>query len=357
MKIAVDHQSALGRRTGIGSVTVNLFEAMAKEKHGIEFLFYNSGREDLSTPRRVLWESVQIPLKSLRDRPDLVYVPGFAPAILSPVRQVVLVHDLIGLSLNSNQRGPARFYWSRWLPMTLRRAHRLVANSETTRRDLERFLKIDPSRVRVIPFSINPCFRKLTAGDTMKAVLSLGESAARPFILAVGSLEPRKNHIRLLQAYDLLLQRGEPGFDLVIVGKPAGAEQEIGQFMKERSLGSRVRLMGYVGEEDLVALYNTSLGYVTTSLYEGFGLPALEAMSCGKSGIVSDRSSLPEVVGNTALLVNPDDTEAIADALKTYAGDTALRRRLESAAYERAQRHAPSAMARAMIEVFHEAAA
>jgi len=357
MRIAVDYQSAAGRKTGIGNVTTNLFAALAREKHDLEFLFYSSGRDDLNTPRRIWWESVQVPLKTMRDRPDLVYVPGFAPAIASTARQVVLVHDLIGLAFASNQTGAARFYWSRWLPFTLRRAHRLVANSETTRRDMERFLHVSSSRIRVIPFAVDNCFRKLTSGDTMRALLDRLGLGTRPFMIAVGTLEPRKNHKRLIDAYGLLMSAGDPGFDLAIVGKDAGMQAELFEQIKGKRLEDRIKLLGFVTNEDLVGLYNASLGFALPSLYEGFGLPALEAMSCGKSGVVSDRSSLPEVVGDAAILVDPEDPAAIAEGLKTFASDAPLRRRLEVSAVLRAKGHTSSAMARAMVEVFHEAAA
>jgi glycosyltransferase involved in cell wall biosynthesis len=356
MRIAVDFQSAKGKKTGIGVFATNLFEALKSEETGIEFMFYDAGRQDLNTPRRVWWESVTVPLWAKRDRADLIYSPGFAPAMASGARRVVTVHDIIGMSHPSNQRGVSKFYWSRWLPAALKRAHRLVASSESTRRDLKRFLNIDESQVRIVPLSANSCFRIQSSKDTMYRVLKSRGLDQEPFYLAVGSLEPRKNLIRLLEAYASLLQSGDPGFCLALAGKPAGAENDLYRFVKEKNLENKIKFMGYVGDEELVTLYNASLGYVTVSLYEGFGLPALEAMCCGKSGVVSNRSSLPEVTGDTAILVDPDNPSQIADALKTYAADSALRHHLGIAAHARSASFTPTVTARAMIEVFEEAA-
>lgn len=357
MKIAVDYQSVAGQKTGIGHFTSNLFEAIRRENPGIDFVFYGSRNERMNAPARIVWESVQIPLRTWRDRPDLVYSPGFAPAAVSPARQIVTVHDLIGLAHPSNQRGGSHFYWSRWLPWALKRAHRLVAISEWTRRDLERYLGIDPSRVRVVYQAANSCFRNVPSRDTMKAAVERFGLSGAPFFVAVGSLEPRKNLLRLVQAYERLARGKNPGFRIALTGKPAGAEHALTAFVKEKGLENEIRFLGYVKDDDLTALYGASLGYAMVSLYEGFGLPVLEAMCCGKSGVVSNRTSLPEVTGDTAIAVDPENVDAIAEALRVYATDGALRSRLEAAALARSRRFDPQEQARAMIEAFREAAA
>jgi glycosyltransferase involved in cell wall biosynthesis len=358
LRIAVDYQSAEGRKTGIGVFASNLFRAISRENCGIEFLQYSTpinGR-DLTTPQRICWESGQIPMRLLRDKPDLVYSPGFAPPMFSPTRRVVTVHDLIGVLWPSNQKGFSGLYWRSWLPAAMKKAHRIAASSESTRGDILRLLRVPESRVRVVPLCVDPCFRQLPPVHTPSLVLRRHGLAARPFYLSVGTLEPRKNYLRLLQAYLLLAVTSDPGFDLVIIGKPAGADRELHDFVAEKRLGDKIKFLGYVDNEELVELYNSAIGYVTVSLFEGFGLPALEAMSCGKSGIVSNRTSLPEVAGSTALMVNPEQPAEIADALRMYASDSALRERMGGEALARSRQFTPQRMARAMIEIFKEAA-
>ena len=351
MKIAVDYQSAAGKKTGIGVAAYNLVEAMQKEARDIRFLLYSSGRPGMNTPRRILWESAEIPLRALKDRPDLVYSPGFAPAFCSPVPQVVTVHDLIGLAWPGNQRAFSGWYWSRWLPAAVRRASCIVASSESTRSDLRKFLNIDEKRVRVVPLGVHPSFRKLDDPARVRAVLEK-YGLKEPYMISVSTLEPRKNHLRLLQAYEKLKKAGRAGFSLAIIGKPGGAEQALWRFVKEKDLGSSVHFLGYVEHEELICLYNAAMGYAMISLYEGFGLPVLEAMSCGLSGICSDSSSLPEVAGDTALSVDPGSVDGITRALEAFSQDAPRRAALAQAASQRSKTFSMAQCAQQMIEVF-----
>lgn len=361
LRVGVDYQASLGRKTGIGVFAANLFQAISDQDSDIEFFKYTCGEGHFNTPRRIWWESAELPVRLMRDRADLSYTPGFAPPIAAPCPRVATVHDLIGLIYPQNQRGFSRIYWTGWLPTAMKRARLIAASSDSTRRDILQLLHVPEKKVRTVPLAVNPCFRKLQSRDTMDDILNRHGLAGKRYFLCVGSLEPRKNVIRLLEAYQFLFRstsgkRVEPGFDLAIAGKPAGAEQELKAFIMEHQLEARVHFLGYTADDELVALYNAALGYVTVSLFEGFGLPALEAMSCGVSGVVSNRTSLPEVVGDTAILVDPERPEEIAEALKSYAENAALRARLEAAAAMRAVEFSPSRMARSMIGLFREAA-
>ncbi len=356
MKIAVDFQSVYGQRSGIGVFTNNLFEAIKKEDPGIEFLFFGKNRtRDMNALERILWESVEIPLRVSKEKPDLVYSPGFAPALWSPAPQVVTVHDLIGLIYPSNQRRISRIYWSEWQPYALKRARCLVADSESTRRDIVRLLGIPEGKIRVVTLSANSCFKKIEHKNEAAPILEKFK-IKQPFIVVVGTLEPRKNLLRLLQAYQTLRQRGKNTFSLVFVGKPGGAERELYDYVKEKRLEEFVNFLGYLRDEGVVLLYNTAIGYAMVSLYEGFGLPALEAMSCGISGIVSDRSSLPEVAGNSAIYVDPENVEEMAEAMSVYASDDNLRQNLSTAAWARSKEFSSVKMAQSMLRIFKEEA-
>jgi glycosyltransferase involved in cell wall biosynthesis len=355
VRIAVDFQSTQGHKTGIGSAAAGLVAAMRAQNSGIEFLCYTRpSPKDLSVPGRILWESFEIPLRALRDKVDAIYSPGFAPAILSPKPQIVTVHDVIGLAYPSNQKGASRFYWSRWLPAALGRARRLVASSESTRRDIERFLKIPENKISVVPLHVSSFFRKLNDKGRITAVLEKYGLGSGPFFISVGTLEPRKNLINLLRACESLRGQNRLDFDLVIAGKPGTAQKELVSFIKERGLQSRVKILGYASDEELAGLYNAAMGLVCLSLYEGFGLTVLEGMSCGISGVVSKRSSLPEVAGDAAILVDPENTDEIAEALNTYASDATLRRRLGEAALQRSREFSAEKTAQSMIEIFKQ---
>jgi glycosyltransferase involved in cell wall biosynthesis len=355
MRIGVDFESVFDRATGIGMFARHLVEAVTAETKDIEFILYRSNRSrDLNTLERVFWESIQIPFRCVRTRPDLLYVPGFAPPVLSPVRSVVTVHDLIGMIYPNNQRAISGLYWNRWLPSALKKGSRLVASSEATRRDIETYLKISAKRIPVVPLWAHSRFQKITDESTIKATVSRFGIRA-PYFFCVGSLEPRKNLMRLLQAFKSLWREHRVDVELVIAGKDAASAPQIRRFISEESMEGRAHLLGYVSDEDLVRLYNGSLGYVAISLYEGFGLPALEAMSCGKSGVASNRSSLPEVTGDSALQVDPENVHAITEALRLFTENNGIRKELETRAYVRSKQFSSRTAASQMIRIFKEA--
>jgi glycosyltransferase involved in cell wall biosynthesis len=266
----------------------------------------------------------------------------------------VTVHDLIGLVYPQNVGAASRFYWSVWLPQALKRADRLVAISESTRRDIERFLKIPSQRVDLVPSAIRPHFRLLEDSARARRVLDRYD-LSRPYFISVSTLEPRKNLLSLLRAYKKLRAKTKDPM-LVLAGKPGGAEAELAAYIKENGLENDVKLLGYVTDEDVICLYNGALGFAMVSLYEGFGLPALEAMACGLTGVVSNASSLPEVVGQGAILVDPINVNEIAEGLFALCGNGSDKTELVRAARARAEDFSIEKVARAMIEIFKKEA-
>lgn len=353
-KIAVDFQSTQGRKTGIGTFTQSLFDAIGRMDCGFEFVFLRSKKNtDLNAPQRLFWENIEIPRQLRQAKADLVFCPGFSPPVNSPCPRVVTVHDIIGKIHPRNQLGFSRFYWSLWQPYAIRKAETIVASSESTRRDLERYLGVMTKSVEVVPLAANPLFRKIDGPSGQNGVLEKYGIRA-PFIISVGTFEPRKNTLMLLKAFERAAGMGDA--TLVLVGKDGGMEPALRLFIREMKLSERVRILGYVPDQDLVSLYNAALGYAMVSLYEGFGLPVLEAMSCGLTGVVSDVSSLPEVAGDTAWRVDPQDIKSVQGALETFVSDPAARRQLSVKAYERSKLFSYEKTAKKMIEVFEKAA-
>ena len=351
MKIGVDYSSVILQKTGIGSFTARLVEAMRRQSNGVEFHLYQpKNARDLNTPQRIFWEAVLLPQKASKDRVDVLYSPGFSPPALGSFSKIVTVHDLIGLIYPGNVGAVSRFYWSRWLPHNIKKADRLVASSESTRRDIVRFLGIPEKRVTVVLPAASPSFRRLENQDFVKEVMAR-YNVRTPYFISVGTLEPRKNLLRLLRAFERLCAKPRD-ISLVIAGKPGGVQREIERFVAEKSLAERVKILGYVSDEELVAFYNAAVGFVMISLYEGFGLPALEAMSCGLTGVVSNNSSLPEVVGNTALQVNPEDVDAITEGLETLVRDSSFRVKLSACAHERSKTFSIEKTAGEMLKIF-----
>lgn len=357
VKIGVDASSLIQKKTGIGSFAHAFLEVLQKEMKGHELIYYKpAAKRDLRTFERMRWEALTLPRLVERDRVRVLYSPGFSPPPHGNFKKVVTVHDLIGLIYPGNVGLISRYYWSTWLPRNIRRADAFIASSESTRRDMERLLHIPASSVEVLPLAVNErVFRPAPDPAAVDAALER-YGIRRPYLLSVGTLEPRKNSLRLAQAFQLTAARTNP-LQLVFAGKDGGMEKKLRHHVDEHNLRDRVKILGYVPDGDLAHLYAGSIGYAMVSLYEGFGLPALEGMSCGVSGIVSGVSSLPEVVGDTALTVDPEDPKAIAAAIEKFASDPALRERLAAKALERSRQFSYARTAKAMVGIFERAAA
>jgi len=236
---------------------------------------------------------------------------------------------------------------------TARRAAHVIAPSEFTRRDLIETYKLDPARVTAIPLAASEHFRPVEDAGEIERVRRL-YGIAGEYVLAVGSIQPRKNLARLVRAYSgLRRERGRSNLpQLVLVGKQAWLYGETLRAVEEEGVRDCVRMTGYVSEADLPALYTGALCFAYPSYFEGFGLPPLEAMRCGTPVLVGDRTSLPEVVGDAALTADPFDTGALARALARLIDDAALRAELRARGLKRASAFDWRDTARMTLQVY-----
>jgi glycosyltransferase involved in cell wall biosynthesis len=237
------------------------------------------------------------------------------------------------------------------VPRAVSQAHHVLADSESTRNDLIELLAVSADKISVVPAGVEPRFRPVR--DTVR----LAEVRARYklpqwFILSVGTLEPRKNFPRLISAYAQLRRQTGLPHGLVIAGRPGWLYQEIYNRIVQEGLSEHVHLPGFVADGDLPALYTLADLFVFPSLYEGFGLPPLEAMACGTPVVVSDNSSLPEAVGVAALLINAEEVDAMADAMARVLGNANLRVRLADLGRAQAARFTWRAAAEKLLTVY-----
>ena len=249
---------------------------------------------------------------SRRWKADLLHATYIAP-YRSRCPVVVSVHDV------SFRRFPEYFSWrdrvlfSTLLPSSLRRAAAILTLSSHSRDELRHFYPRLRTPIHVVPAAPSQTFRPLAADAAVAAVARHGVRG--PFLLAVGSVQPRKNLTRLVQAF-AGVHRRHPDLHLVIVGPSGYRASALRETIDSHDLADTVRLLGYMADEDLVALYNAAVALVYPSVYEGFGLPVVEAMACGRPVIAANTSSLPEVAGNAALLVDPFDVAALGAAME-----------------------------------------
>jgi len=351
LHIAIDAHAVGTRLAGNETYIANLVEALAAVDSENTYTLYVTKREAVERcrgrwpnfeVRRMMPHTplVRIPLTlelELRRRPvDLLHVQFTAPPF-APCPVVVMVHDL------AFEHIPETFNRRSWVQMrltvrrTVRRAAHVVTPSEFSRRDVIETYGVSPERVTVTREAAALHFRPAAATEIERVRQTYGIRG--DYILAVGSIQPRKNLARLIRAYSALRRRRAEGKlpKLVLVGKKAWLYGETLRAVEREKLGGRVILTGYVSEGDLPALYSGALAFAYPSYFEGFGLPPLEAMQCGTPVVAGDRTSIPEVVGDAGLLVDPFDENAIASALARVIDDADLRATLRERGLRRAK--------------------
>ncbi len=278
---------------------------------------------------------------------------GHLVHFLDPRRTVVTVHDLapLGAGEPAGRWGLSARLW-RWALRGALRAARLIADSRFTREELLRWTDYPPHRVVVVPCGVAPAFRPLEDRAHLEGVRARYRLPRGRILLHVGHGSPRKNLLGLLQAVALVRGAGAEDVDLVQVGAaPGDAERAL---VAQLGLEGAVHWLRTVPAEDLPALYNLADCFVFPSLYEGFGLPVLEAMACGTPVVCSNLASLPEVAGDAALLVDPREPAALARAILDVLEDETLRRRLREAGLRRATAFTWSRAAAATANVYRE---
>jgi glycosyltransferase involved in cell wall biosynthesis len=275
------------------------------------------------------WHRLGLPLPAevLTGECDLFHSTDFVLPPLRKARGVVTVHDLSFIRLPDCADPGLRAYLNASVPKAVRAARHVLADSWSTRNDLIELLRISPSKVSVVPGAVDAVFTRVQDPTRLE------ETRARYrlpqwFAISVGTLEPRKNYPRLISAYALARRQTGLPHHLVITGKPGWLYGEVYDRVRAEGAAEHVHFLGFVPDRDLAALYTLADLMVFPSLYEGFGIPPLEAMACGTPVVSSNNSSLPESVGSAAIMVNAEDVEEIADAMARVLTNSELCARL-----------------------------
>jgi glycosyltransferase involved in cell wall biosynthesis len=279
-----------------------------------------------------LWTHARLSLEMLRHPVDALFVPSHVLPLVHPRRSVVTVHDLGYI-----HEPAAHTRWSRLqLQLTTRwnarRAHLVIAVSESTRQDLMCHYRIPAAKIRVVHSGVAERFQRVSAPEVRATLDRRG--LPEQFVLYLGTIQPRKNLERLIEAFEGIANEF-PALHLVLAGKTGWLAEPILRRAADSPFTSRINQLGHVPDDDLPALYSGACVFALTSLYEGFGLPVLEAMACGTPVVISNRGALPEVAGGLASIVDPLDVQSIAVGLRSElerANDEAARaRRIEHA--------------------------
>ena len=330
MRIGIDATSIPAKRVGAGNYIYNLVNALSEiDERNQYFIFINSnfrgdweiGKNNFSfvwvsfasRTLRLLWEQTGLPLQARKLELDILHSPHYTMPILKPCKSVVTFCDMTFELFPELHEFFKRLIFPLMMRWSANHAEQLIAISESTRQDVMRILAVKPNQIIAIPLAASSDYGVI-APDRVKEVCDRYQLTPGKYIYYVGALEPRKNVPLLIEAYAKLADEF-PNIPLALSGKKGWMYDEIFAKVKYFNLQDRVRFLDYVPESDLIGLYNGTRVFVYPSLYEGFGLPVLEAMQCGSPVITTNVSSMPEVAGEAALLVRPDDVEGLSKAL------------------------------------------
>ncbi|MGQ9631095.1 MAG: glycosyltransferase family 4 protein [bacterium] len=371
MKIAVDATSLPPSIGGAGKYIINLIKGLANvDKENMYYIF--AKKRDLSKfninqrnfnfiacstnirPLRLLWEQFVLPFHLWRYKIDVLHSPHYTtPLMLGRWKSVVTFHDMTFYLYPERHILSKRLFFKIVIPLSLRRCDWAIANSNSTKEDMIRILNADPCKITVIHLAADPRYKPigdLERLETIKRDLGISNK----YILYVGTLEPRKNIPQLIKAYSELRKKGIR-HRLVIAGGKGWNYDNIFNLIKSLNLEDKVIFTGYVSEKELPILYNGADVFIYPSLYEGFGIPPLEAMSCGVPTISSNASSLPEVVGEGGILVDPGNIEALRDVMYQVLTDNSLRIELCKKGLEQAGKFSWEKTAEETIKVYKKA--
>lgn len=365
MKILVDATTWAPGRSGIGLYTERLLRALHALDRGDELLLATN-RADASfdvpsvrvgpnMPIRALWLQTAMAAQGLLKRPDVAFYPNYVAPLIRTCPTVITVHDMAVFLYPETFTFKKRVLQRALLPTLVRRAAAVLTPSESTRRDLLRLIPTDPDRVVVTPLAADPAFHgRPSAAD----VARVREQMALPerFLIAVATLEPRKNLVRLIAAFERIHPR-HPDVRLLLVGGRGWRDDAIRGALERSSARAAIEATGYVDFDDLRVLYSEALALCYPSLYEGFGLPVVEAMAAATPVLTSRGSSLDEAAGGAAVLIDPLDVGQIADGMERLVSDGDLREDLRQRGLLRAAELSWQRTAERTRAVFEDVAA
>ena len=375
MRIGIDYTAALKQSGGIGRYTRGLITTLAHLDHRHNYTLLATPDAPLADlqpfqahqnfsykiyPLAERWMTIgwhrfflPIPVEWFAGPVDLFHSPNF---ILPPTRRartLLTVHDLSFMRHPQGAVDSLRRWLEKVVPRSLARADHILADSESTKQDLIDIFGLDPSAVTVVGAGVEERFRPITDPTVLAAVRQryfIPPSAK--FILGLGTLEPRKNFTGLIEAFNRSPVRET--HHLVIAGGRGWLYENIFAAAAASPVADRIHLIGFVADDDLPALYSLADIFAYPSHYEGFGIPVIEAMACGTPVVCANNSSLPEVAGQAAQLIEATDTTALADSLQRLAADPTLRQQAIEQGFQQARKFTWPAAAQRLLQVYEQ---
>jgi glycosyltransferase involved in cell wall biosynthesis len=368
MRIGINGRFLVAKRTGVQRAAYNLLRTLVQIDRKNEYIIF-TGQSQLDNPdwkypnvtvvpanvrigeslRNHIWEQFSLPRLAKKYKVDLLHSPANMAPLFYRGKSVVHIHDLCFVVNPQWYSFSFHTLYNFLIPRLARRATRVITNSNNSKNDLLQFCDVPASKVSLIYWAVDDMFSTEEAKPSVSSEPLLGDD----FILYVGSLEPRKNIRTLIKAYEVFRNRNPSNRSkLVLIGGESPLFGEVR--LKVKDYKEDVVFKGFVDDTLLREFYRRAKMVVYPSLYEGFGLPPLEAMASGTPVVTSNTSSIPEVVGGAAIMVNPYDIEQLASAIEAVTVDDGLRRRLVESGYEQVKRFNWYRVARNTLTVYHE---
>lgn len=368
MRLGIDARLNGYRGGGISQYTRNIIHALADLDRTGDYAILHAARPqtdpgnltpaanfqrvNVYTPPHHRLERMALGLEISRLRLDVLHSPDFIPPLFGARRYIITVHDLNFMLFPKFQTPDSLAYYAGNIKAAVHKADHILTVSRATADDLCNLLNVPPEKITIQVEGVDPTYHPMSA-EQIRPVLERFKLPST-YILFVGTIEPRKNISGLFEAYSLLKQQMPDAPPLVLAGQRGWLYEPILQKAKDLNLRDDLIWIENATVADLPMIYNGAAVLVMPSFYEGFGLPPLEAMACGIPTVVSNRSSLPEVVGDTGLLVDPDHPESITDALRRMLTENELRSRSSKAGLERAKLFTWTQAAKTALEVYQK---
>ncbi len=373
MRIALDYTAGIRQEAGIGNYVRSLLEAMLALDTENHYTLLTSGRpttgrsfpvapnvrgRKVFLPDRyvnILWYRWRAPLPAnlFTGKIDIYHGPDFAlPPLSANIRKVVTIHDLAFLEHPEYAVPSLAAYLRKVVPESVAAADVVAAVSQNAARALVEHFQTPREKITIIPNGVRPHFKRITDPILLGATANKF-GLKQPLVLGVGTLEPRKNHLGLVKAFHQVQseKKNRPAM-LALAGGHGWLYEETRQLVADLKLEKKVRFLGRVSDLELAVLYSLADVFAFPSFFEGFGVPPIEAMACGAPVVTSNTSSLPEVVGDAALTVDPHNIDELAKAITRVLNDEKLRETLRQKGFERAQLYTWPKSARKMLDVY-----
>lgn len=372
--IGVDVTSAIVQGGGIGRYTRELIHAVAETPSPHRFRLFSAKPPEnlpvetpLPTGKNIsyqpallnerwlyrLWYRLRLPLpvQWVTGKLDLFHSPDFVlPPVANQIPTLLTVHDLSFVHYPNVYPKPLVTYLNTVVPWSVGRATHILADSVATKQDLGQFWKVPDEKVTVLYSGVHERFQPVTDEGKLTAVRQKYQLGDQPYIFTVGTVQPRKNYQMLIRAFKPIAENWL--HNLYIAGGKGWLYDDMLAEIEQQGLQERVKFIGFVADDDLPALYSAATLYVFPSLYEGFGLPLLEAMQCGVPIVTSGASCLPEVAGNAAVQLSPTDEHAWSATMQQLLADPQQRTKLIAAGFRQARQFSWQKAASQLLEIY-----